>query len=449
MTLFNSVLGILVALGILVTVHEYGHFWVARRNGIKVLRFSIGFGRPLVRWHDRHGTEFAIAWIPLGGYVKMLDEREAPVDPSERHRAFNTKTPAQRIAVASAGPLANFLFAIAAFALLYSFGVRELASYVEQPVADSPAAQAGFVEGDRITAIDGEPVASWRGVSLALAARVGDSGALRFQVEREGVTRSLNIDVERWLASASEPNPLGDLGLFPDRPAAPAVIGEVIDGGAAEAAGFEAGDRIVAVDGQAIENWLDWVAVIQPNAGSDLMVELVRDGQPMRLPLTPGERRVNGELQGYIGAAAAPVSWPEHYLVTQRVAPWTGVWLGLNDTWEMVRLSFTMLGKMISGQVSVQQIGGPISMAQLAGDSVNSGLESFVRFLAFISISLGVVNLLPIPVLDGGHILFYSIEWLRGRPLSERVQIIGSQLGLMLVLGLMMLAFVNDLGRLG
>lgn len=450
MSVLNSVLGIMLALGILVTVHEYGHFWVARRNGIKVLRFSIGFGRPLLRWYDRRGTEFAIAWIPLGGYVKMLDEREAPVDPAERHQAFNTKTPLQRIAVASAGPAANFLFAIIAFALLYSLGVRELASYVEAPAANSPAAAAGFVEGDRITAIDDQSVDSWRGISLALARRVGDSGALDFQVEQaNGVSASRSIPVERWLASESKPNPLGNLGLYPDRPDTPAIVGEVFADGAGAAAGLQSGDRIVAVDGQVIENWLDWVAVIQPNGGLDLSVELIRDGQPMQLTLTPKERQVNGQTQGFIGTAAAPVEWPEDRLLTFRVAPWTGVWLGLQDTWEMVHLSFEMLGKMLSGLVSVQQIGGPISMAQMAGDSVQGGLESFVRFLAFISISLGVVNLLPIPVLDGGHILFYSIEWLRGRPLSERVQMIGSQLGLLLVLGLMMLAFVNDLGRLG
>lgn len=449
MSILSSVFGILIALGILVTVHEYGHFWVARRNGIQVLRFSIGFGRPLVRWYDRHGTEFAIAWIPLGGYVKMLDEREGPVAASERHRAFNTKTPLQRIAVASAGPLANFLFAIVAFALLYSFGVRELASYVEAPAEQTPAAVAGFRDGDRITAIDGQSVESWRGISLALAARVGDSGELRFDIERNGAAQSLSIPVQRWLSANAEPNPLSNLGLFPDRPQAPAIIGEVFADGAGAAAGLQPGDRIVSVNGQAIENWLDWVAVIQPNGGLDLSVELIRAGQPMQLTLTPKERQVDGQTQGFIGTAAAPVEWPEDRLLTNRVAPWTGIWLGLQDTWEMVHLSFAMLGKMLSGLVSVQQIGGPISMAQLAGDSVQGGLESFIRFLAFISISLGVVNLLPIPILDGGHIVFYSIEWLRGRPLSERVQMIGSQLGLLLVLGLMMLAFVNDLGRLG
>ncbi|WP_108126865.1 RIP metalloprotease RseP [Saccharospirillum mangrovi] len=449
MNLVNSLVGILVALGILVTIHEFGHFWVARRNGIKVLRFSIGFGRPLIRWHDRHGTEFAIAWIPLGGYVKMLDEREGPVAASERDQAFNNKTPLQRIAVASAGVIANFLFAILAFAALYSVGVRELASYVEAPLDSTPAALAGFAEGDRITALDGQSINSWRGISLALASRVGDSGELEFQVERNGTERELSIPVQRWLASESEPNPLSNLGLFPDRPDTPAIIGEVFAGGAAAAAGLQAGDRIVAVDGQAIENWLDWVAVIQPNGGLDLTVDLIRNGAPLQLTVTPIERDVNGQVQGFIGAAAAPVEWPADRLMTFRVAPWTGIWLGLQDTWEMVHLSFKMLGKMLSGLVSVQQIGGPISMAQLAGDSVQGGLESFVRFLAFISISLGVVNLLPIPILDGGHILFYSIEWLRGRPLSERVQAIGSQLGLLLVMGLMVLAFVNDLGRLG
>lgn len=449
MTVVLSVVGLLVALGILVTVHEYGHFWVARRNGIKVLRFSIGFGRPLYRWYDKQGTEFAIAWIPLGGYVKMLDEREAPVPAAERHLEFMSKTPLQRIAVASAGPLANFLFAILAFGVLYTIGVQGLLPLVDQPPAETPASEAGFQRGDRILAIDGQEVDTWREVNLTLAQRVGDSGEIRFRVARDGGERSLSVPVERWLARASEPNPMADLGLYVQRPEVPAVIGQLVPGEAAEAAGLQVGDRILRVDGQVIENWLDWVEVIQLNGGRSLNVELLRDGERMTLEVTPRTREVDGETRGYIGAGAARFEWPEEQIVTHRVMPWTAVWWGLRDTWEMVGLSFGMLGKMVTGQVSLEQIGGPISMAQLAGDSVQGGLESFVRYLAFISIALGVMNLLPIPVLDGGHILFYSIEWLRGRPLSERMQIIATQVGLILIIGLMMVAFFNDIGRLG
>ncbi|MCH8531476.1 MAG: RIP metalloprotease RseP [Saccharospirillum sp.] len=449
MSILMNIAAILVALGILVTVHEYGHFWVARRNGIRVLRFSVGFGRPLVRWYDRHGTEFVVAWIPLGGYVKMLDEREAPVPEAERSFAFNSKTPGQRIAVASAGPIANFLFAILAFAVLYSIGVRGLIPLVDTPLPDTPAAVAGFERGDLIRQVDGRAVQNWRDLALALAGRVGDTGVIQFEVERQGSLQRLDVEIERWLSRDSQPNPLANIGLSPRRPDIPAVIGEVMAGGAAERAGLIAGDRILSADGQRIENWLDWVTVIQLNGDRPLTVTLERDGARQSLNLIPELRQQGDQTQGFIGAAAAPFSWPDEQITVQRVMPWTGVWLGIQDTWEMIALSFGMLGKMFSGLVSFEQIGGPISMAQMAGESVQGGLETFIRFLAFISISLGVVNLLPIPVLDGGHILFYSIEWLRGKPLSERLQIVGSQIGLMLIIGLMVLAFVNDIGRLG
>ncbi|MHA7881023.1 MAG: RIP metalloprotease RseP [Saccharospirillum sp.] len=448
MSVLLNIGAILLALGILVTVHEYGHFWVARRNGIRVLRFSVGFGRPLVRWLDRKGTEFVIAWIPLGGYVKMLDEREAPVPESQRNEAFNSKTPGQRIAVASAGPIANFLFAIVAFAVLYSIGVRGLVPLVDTPLPETSAAAAGFERGDLIREVDGRAVDNWRELNLALASRVGDTGTLAFTIDRQGVSQRLTIDIERWLSRESEPNPLRDIGLAPRRPDVPAVIGEVMAGGAAERDGLRAGDRILAVDGQSVDDWLDWVGVIQRSGDRPLTVTLLRDGRELSLPLVPELREQGEQVQGFIGAAAAPFSWPQEQITVQRVMPWTGVWLGLKDTGEMIALSFGMLGKMLSGLVSFEQIGGPISMAQMAGESVQGGLETFIRFLAFISISLGVVNLLPIPVLDGGHIVFYSIEWLRGKPLSERLQIIGSQIGLMLIIGLMVLAFVNDIGRL-
>jgi regulator of sigma E protease len=446
--ILTNILGILLALGILVTVHEYGHFWVARRNGIRVLRFSVGFGQALFRWYDRHGTEFVIAWIPLGGYVKMLDEREGPVDEADLNQAFTRKTPAQRIAVASAGPIANFLFAILAFALLYSIGVQGLAPWADDPVPQTPAYEAGVQRGDVIERVDGRAVDNWTDINLALANRVGDTGVIELTVRREAQTQILSIPINRWMARDSEPNPMASLGLYPSRPETPAVIGQILPGGAAEAAGLQPADRIISVNGQMIENWVDWVGIIQPNGGRSLTVLLERNQGQQTLTVTPALREVDDQTQGYIGAIAAPAVWPEEQLVVQREWPWVGVWLGLQDTAEMVRLSFAMLGKMLSGLVSVEQIGGPISMAQLAGESVQGGAASYIRFLAFISISLGVVNLLPIPVLDGGHIVMYAVEWVRGKPLSERFQLIGSQIGLILIAGLMVLAFVNDIGRL-
>lgn len=447
-TIINSVFGLLLALGILVTVHEYGHFWVARKFGVKVLRFSIGFGNPIWTRVDRHGTEFAIAWIPLGGYVKMLDEREGDVPADQLSQAFTQKSPLQKIAIALAGPVANLIFAVVAFALMNMIGVQDLIAQIDDPLPDSVTAEAGLQRGDIIRAVDGRSVNTFAELGLAVAGRVGDSGEITLNVERGTQPVTVQLPIENWLKSEQTPNPVLSLGLYPKLPFYPAEIGRVVPGGAAEAAGLQDGDLVIRANGEAVEDWQKWVEVIRANASQAVELEIQRGGQNLQVTVIPAESEQEGERYGYVGVERVMVEWDEDQLITSRYWPPEAVKRGFQDTFEMVTLSYQMLWKMVSGKVSLRQIGGPISMAQMAGVSVTSGLETFIGYLAFISISLAIVNLLPVPVLDGGHVLMHSIELVSRRPLSERAQIIGMQIGMGFIICLMLLAFFNDIGRI-
>lgn len=446
--MFNSVFGLLIALGILVTIHEYGHFWVARRNGVKVLRFSVGFGRPIWRKIDKHGTEFVIAWIPLGGYVKMLDEREGDVPEELKSQSFNSKRPGQKIAIALAGPVANFLFAIAAFSLMFMIGVRDITTLVGAPTKDSVAETAGLLAKDKIIAVDGRRVNGFSELSLALASRVGETGDIQLTLDRSGRELTIELPISDWLANHQSPRMASSLGLTPLYPTQPAIIGGILEGGAALRDGLQSGDEVISVNGLQVTGWGQWVGMIQANPEQTLNLVLKRDNQTQSLKLTPNARDVEGVQQGYIGAAAAPVSWPEEQLIVKRYMPWTALWKGTVETKQMVVLSYNMLWKMVTGQISLKQVGGPIAMAQMAGDSVESGFEAFIAFLALISISLGIMNLLPIPILDGGHVVMHALEGLRKKELSDRAQMISVQIGLMFLISLMALAFFNDIGRL-
>lgn len=446
--MLTSIWGLLLALGVLVTVHEFGHFWVARRCGVKVLRFSVGFGHPIWRTHDKHGTEYVIAWIPLGGYVKMLDEREGEVPESLRDQAFNTKPPYQKIAIALAGPVANFIFAILAFSVLNMVGIRDLATIVNQPMVNTVAYDAGLTAKDRIDSVDGESVSSFTELNLALASRVGDTGTIVLGIDRSGQTVSVVLPISQWLASDQTPSLLGDLGLSPYIPDSAAVIGRLEQDGAAQLGGLEVGDVILSANGQTLSNWREWVDSVQKSADSPLLLLVDRDGQTVDLLVTPKRIERDGKEIGYVGAGAEAFMWPDDQLVINRFGPLQAIGKGALDTWQMVSLSCEMLWKMVTGRVSLNQIGGPISMAQMAGTSVESGFESFIGFLALISISLGIINLLPVPILDGGHVVIHSIEWIRGRELSERALGFGMQVGMVFVLSLMALAFFNDITRL-
>ncbi|MBY6110365.1 RIP metalloprotease RseP [Halomonas sp. DP1Y21-3] len=451
MGLIQNILAVIVVLGLLVTFHEFGHFWVARRCGVKVLRFSVGFGSPLWSRFDRHGTEFAIAAIPLGGYVKMLDEREGEVPEDQLDQAFNRKSVWARMAIVAAGPLANFLLALVAYWALFVAGTTTVVPVVGDVTPQTPAAEAGLESGMELTAIGGETVRSWDEVNLKLVAAIGASGSLEIEARGEGssASRSYRAPVENWLVGQDPPAPLATLGIAPWRPDMPAVIGQVMEGEPAAEAGLQAGDRVLSIDDRAVSDWPDLVERVRARPGQTLSLEVERDGESKALSLTPRINRLDdGSEIGYIGAGVAPVDWPQQYQREIRYGPLDAVGQAASRTAEMTLLTFDAVRKMLVGLISPTNLSGPITIARIAGDTARSGLESFINFMAYLSISLGVLNLLPIPVLDGGHLLYYLVEAVRGRPVSERTQAVGLKVGLALVGTLMIMALYFDVMRL-
>ncbi|KRP73827.1 MULTISPECIES: sigma E protease regulator RseP [Pseudomonas] len=450
MSALYMIVGTLVALGVLVTFHEFGHFWVARRCGVKVLRFSVGFGMPLLRWHDRRGTEFVIAAIPLGGYVKMLDEREGEVPADQLDQSFNRKTVRQRIAIVAAGPIANFLLAMVFFWVLAMMGSQQVRPVIGAVEADSIAARAGLVAGQEIVSIDGEPTTGWGAVNLQLVRRLGESGTVdlvvRDQDSSAETPRALALD--HWLKGADEPDPIKSLGIRPWRPALPPVLAELDPKGPAQAAGLKTGDRLLALDGQALGDWQQVVDLVRVRPDTKIVLKVEREGAQIDVPVTLSVRGEAKAAGGYLGAGVKGVEWPPSMVREVSFGPLAAIGEGAKRTWTMSVLTLESLKKMLFGELSVKNLSGPITIAKVAGASAQSGVADFLNFLAYLSISLGVLNLLPIPVLDGGHLLFYLVEWVRGRPLSDRVQGWGIQIGISLVVGVMLLALVNDLGRL-
>ncbi|MEE4299760.1 MAG: RIP metalloprotease RseP [Pseudomonadales bacterium] len=441
MDLLQTILALLVTLGILVTVHEAGHFYVARACGVRVLRFSVGMGPVLFSRHDRRGTEFAVSALPIGGYVRMLDGREMDVAASERDEAFDSKTPLQRIAISLGGPVANFLLAILVYWVLFVSGTSGFAPITGEVPADTPAARAGMRADTEIVAVDGRSTPTWQAVNLALVERLGETGTIRVEARAldGGAARRHELAIDRWLADEDEPDTLGSLGLVPGFPA---VLGSVVADGPAARAGVRDGDRIVAVDGEAIRGWGDWVRVVRAAPEQALAVEIERDSVRRTLTVVPEAREAGGEGEaiGFVGTGPL--------YRTMRLSFADAVPRAFEETWSKTVLTLNLLKKMVVGLVSTRNLSGPITIAKVAGESAESGLETFLGFLALLSVSLGVLNLLPIPVLDGGHILFYLVELAKGSPVPERVQMLGVQIGIFIVASMMLLAFYNDLTRL-
>ncbi len=449
MQIIETVLALALTLGILVTLHEYGHFWVARRCGVKVLRFSVGFGKPMFSWYDKHGTEFAVAAIPLGGYVKMLDEREGPVPEELRDQAFTSKPPSQRIAIAAAGPVANFLFAIFAYWLLSVVGVTHVAPIVGQIADESVAERVGLQEGMEIHAVDGHRVSSWRDVNMRILERTGEHGLISMEVSEDGARGTVSGELSGWGLSDDTPNPLAEFGITPWSSAVPPVLGQISDGGRAQAAGLQPGDRIVAVGGEPISSWFELVEFIRNAPEQTLQVTIERNGAEQSVSVTPeAKTQESGESIGFVGAGVEAISWPEEVLRDVSYGPFAAVPVALSETWADTRLTLVAIKKMVTGLLSPTNLSGPITIARVAEASVSSGFEDFVRFLAYLSVSLGILNLLPVPVLDGGHIVYYTIEALRGKPLSEQAQAFGLRIGMAMILTLMVFALYNDLMRL-
>ncbi|HSC84465.1 MAG TPA: RIP metalloprotease RseP, partial [Pseudomonas sp.] len=403
MSAMYMLFGTLIALGVLVTFHEFGHFWVARRCGVKVLRFSVGFGSPLLRWHDRQGTEFVLAAIPLGGYVKMLDEREAEVPLDQLEQAFNRKPVGQRIAIVAAGPIANFLLAILFFWVVALLGSEEVRPVIGKVQPDSLAAAAGLMAGQEIVAVDGEPTAGWAAVNLQLVRRLGESGSLELRVrEADSTLESAHqLQLQDWQKGVDEPDPVASLGIAPWRPVVEPLVSEVDPEGPAQAAGVQLGDRLLALDGQKLSDWQQVVEQVRIRPGEQVVLRLQRDGRELELPLTLAVRNKSG----YLGVGVKPVEWPPAMLHEVSLGPLEAVTESLQRTWKMSVLTLDSLKKMLFGELSVKNLSGPITIAKVAGASAQSGVGEFLSFLAYLSISLGVLNLLPIPVLDGGHLL--------------------------------------------
>ncbi len=449
MQIIETVLALLLTLGILVTLHEYGHFWVARRCGVKVLRFSVGFGKPLYSWYDRHGTEFAVAAIPLGGYVKMLDEREAPVPDELKDQSFNAKSPSKRIAIAAAGPVANFLFAIFAYWLLSVVGFTTVAPIVGNVAEDSVAERAGLQSGMEIREVDGRRVTSWRDINMRLLERTGEYGTVTFEVAEQGSVGQLQGELGGWSLNDDSPNPLAEFGLTPWRPEIPTVIGEILPDGRAAAGGLKTGDKIVSVDGEPVASWVELVDIIRGSAEKPLNLGVQRGGQSINLTVTPAaNENEDGTTTGLIGAGVQEFEWPEEALRDVSFGPFAAIPNAVSETWADTRLTLVAIKKMITGLLSPTNLSGPITIARIAEASVSSGFEDFIRFLAYLSVSLGVLNLLPVPVLDGGHIVYYTIEAIRRKPLSEQAQALGLRIGMAMILTLMVFALYNDLMRL-
>ncbi|MCB1801413.1 MAG: RIP metalloprotease RseP [Gammaproteobacteria bacterium] len=446
-----KVLAFIVAVGVLVAIHEFGHFWVARRLGVKVLRFSIGFGRPLWRRQSSpEEPEYVIAAIPLGGYVKMLDEHEGPVAPDEVHRAFNRQSLAVRSAIVVAGPLFNFLFAIAAFwgvLILGETGVRPL---VGEVAAQTPAARAGFGPGDEILAVNEETTPTWSLALQELATASVATPEVRIDVRTaNGSTARRTIPSDDIGDLAETRDLLGHLGLTPERPLIPAVFGRLLDGEAAQSAGIRSGDRITRADGNAIDNWNAWVDYVKARPGVRIELEVERDGVPVAIDLTPAPMAQNGEVIGRIGASNAPVDGlMERYQATYRLGLIEALPAAVAKTWEYSILTLKVIWRVLTGQASIHNLSGPITIADAAGKTASIGFVYFLKFLAIVSISLGVLNLLPVPVLDGGHLLYFAIEAVKGSPLSEQAMIQGQKIGLLMLLGLMSIAFYVDILRI-
>ncbi|WP_076919220.1 sigma E protease regulator RseP [Pseudoalteromonas sp. SK18] len=439
----------ILALGILVTVHEYGHFWVARKAGVKVLRFSIGFGKPLLKWHDKYNTEYVIAAIPLGGYVKMLDERVDEVPANQRHLSFNAKSVQARIAIVAAGPMANFLFAIFALAVMYMVGVQTIKPVVGNVVEGSRAEQAGIIPTQQIIKIGDDDIANWQDATFSLMSHLGDkSVAVTLRNENyQQTTQTLNLD--GWKLDQQDVPPLSSLGIVPFRPQATLTIAAITKDSAAEQANLQVSDVILAVNGETMSSWQQLVNLITQSANKSLQFSVKRQDSIKIITVTPKSRVVsNGVEQGFLGVAPVVEQWPDDFVETRHYGPLDSIVLGTKETWRLITLSFDMIGNLITGQVSVKNLSGPVGIAVGAGTSVSYGLVAFLSFLALISVNLGVFNLLPLPVLDGGHLMYYIIELFRKKPVSEKTQEFGFKVGALLLIFLTCFALFNDVSRL-
>ena len=450
MELLQTIFYTFIALGVLVSFHEFGHFWVARRCGVKVERFSIGFGTPLLTWRDRYDTEFILAALPLGGYVKMVDEREGTVEPEDLEYSFNRKSVWQRMAIVSAGPIANFLLAAVAFWWVFLSGEKGLAPVVGMVEENSLAANAGFEVGMEITVVDGVPTDTWNAVSRQLFGFIGSTGSIPFTVVHadSNLSTELSLSVDSWLRDAQEPSPLRDLGISPPFELDSLSLAAVFEDGAGYAAGLRTGDQLLAINNKDIEHIGEFIDLVADSANIEVLLDVKRGAELLTIRAFPRLVEREGREVGQLGVQLASAGkYPDDLVRDIDYNIISAIPRSIRETADTSIFVFKSIGKLIVGDLSPKNLSGPITIAKVAGDSASRGIDNFIRFVAILSIMLGVMNLLPVPVLDGGHLMYYLIEVIKGSPVSDQIQIVGYKVGFVMLIGLMIFATYNDITR--
>lgn len=441
----------IVALGILVAVHEFGHFWVARRCGVRVEKFSIGFGKAIWSKVGKDGTEYSVSMIPLGGYVKMLDGRVDEVSDEDQRFAFDKKPLWKRSAIVAAGPVFNFLFAIIAYWLVFMIGVPAVKPVVGQVTPYSIAAQAGLEQGMELKSVSGVKTADWESVNMGLIAHIGDERLTMTVAPSDGVgvEQTLSFDLTEWNFDPEKQSAMSALGFVPFTPEISTKLINVTQGSAGERAGLKVGDTLLAIDGVAITDWQQVVDAIQQHPNASLPLQVERDGERVSLTIIPDSREMKGKGEvGFAGIAPEVAEWPESYRFDLQFGVIESVGKAVEKTGQVIDLTISMLKKLIVGDVGLNNLSGPISIAKGAGTTADYGLVYFLGFLALISVNLGIINLVPLPMLDGGHLLFFAIEAVIRRPVPEKIQEMGYRVGGAIIFSLMAVAIFNDFARL-
>jgi len=449
--ILHAIAFFIISVGVLITFHEFGHFWVARFFDVKILRFSIGIGRSIyTKRFGKDQTEFSIGFLPLGGYVKMLDDREGKVVEEEKKREFNSKPIWQRFSIVLAGPVFNFIFAIFIYSIIYSIGVNALKPIIGDVEPSSISEESGFVKGQKILSINGAKTPTWPTVIDSLVKHTISGNTVNIVLESDSKKQNLSLDLSKIkIDKISDGKLLNELGLSVIKLKIPPIIGMIEENGPAKASGLHKNDKIIAVNGNLIESWGEWVSIIRQNPNELLNTEVLRNNQTIYIELTPENFQADGTSIGRIGAGPSiNDELYDSYFTLEQYSLHLAILRAFNKTWEMSVLTLKVLAKIITGDASVKNLSGPISIAKYAGQSASIGVIALLTFLAIVSVSLGVLNLLPIPLLDGGHLVYYIIELITGKPVSDAVQIVGQQIGLVLLLGLMGIALYNDFIKL-
>ena len=450
-----NVLFIIVAavllLGPLIAIHEFGHYWVARKLGVKVLVYSIGFGPTLIKWTSKKsGINYQLSALPLGGYVKMLDEREGNVSEEDLPYAFNRQSPLKRIAIVAAGPVINLIFAVFLFWILFLPAQEQLNTRVGKVLKNTPAAQVNMQVGDKIISVDGTPTSTWEKLNYALVDRVGETGHIEIKADRAGVTQTFDLPIQGFLKDQSQ-SALDVLGFLPYRPHMEAVVYKLSADGAAIHQGVKEGDKIIAIDGVVMKDWFDVVDVVQRSPEKLLNIDVLREDKVIALKVMPQGKRDNmGNSTGMLGVQAQPGQFnvPAEYKQKIQYNPAEALVVAVEKTGQLSAMILNSIVKMVRGLIGLDNLSGPITIAKVAGQSAEMGWQTFISFMALMSVSLGILNLLPIPMLDGGHLVYYIIELIRGKPVSEQIQLVGLKIGMVLLGSMMFLAIFNDFMRL-